>query len=110
LLNRNKHIGNDLFICHKFPLPSTFLLPPCFTVFQRPWKKVTALKCKYLNLCINISTANYHEVAFNVSRLQNDCLAFVSIPLTKWTSFANYSTAGFVSMFEIVFNNTLTLK
>jgi len=31
VLNRNKHIGNDLFVFYKFPLPSTFVVTPCPT-------------------------------------------------------------------------------
>jgi len=34
LLNRNKHIGDDLFVFYKFLLPPT-LLPPT-TLFRRP--------------------------------------------------------------------------
>jgi len=31
-------IGNDFFVFHKFPLPSTFFLPPPgLLTFQRPW-------------------------------------------------------------------------
>jgi len=35
LLNRNKNIGNDLLVFHKFPFPSTFILLPLPYVFRR---------------------------------------------------------------------------
>jgi len=36
LLNRNKHIGNDLFVLYKFPLPSNVLLTPALRCSGAP--------------------------------------------------------------------------
>jgi len=49
LLNRNKNIGNDLFVFHKFPFPSTFHCPPA-VVSACLKRSIVANKAHFLKL------------------------------------------------------------
>jgi len=70
LLNRNKNIGNDLLVFHKFPFPSTFILLPlpyrCFGVPEKKheWKRsIVANKSQILKPMFPLSYENpqYHQ-------------------------------------------------